>query len=188
MTNIRELDAVVTIWLLVYAINTGKIGCECDNPKAMNVDGWLYSSPQTICDVKIKTSSESDQCQPSNGPYCFSLKKEGKLQDPNGGPLGGPKVECQSISCNNKNETLEEFAEHFDFLKYEQITQQNGEFYDSCGPAVLNNSIEFHHNSNISSQMNCTHAFQPSITLNTSGSTLMFLVDVTEPGTKFKNP
>ena len=188
MTNIRELESAVKIWLLIYAINTGKIGCECDNPKAMNVDGWLDSNPQTICDVKIKTSSESDQCQPSNGPYCFSLKKEGKLQEPNGCPSGGPKVECKSISCNKENETLEEFAEHLDFLTYEQITQQNEEFYDSCGPAVDNNSIEFHHNSKINSQMNCTQAFQPSITLNTSGSTLMFLVDITEPRTQFENP
>ena len=184
MTNIKELKAAVILWLVIYVIKTGTVFCECENLKDVNLGGWL---PQIICDVKIKTSSESDQCQPSNGPYCFSLKNEGELQESNGCPLGGPKVECQNVSCNTENKTLEEFAKHLDLLTYGQTTQPIEESYDYCRLAVANNSIEFRHNFKINSKMNCTHTFQPSITLNTSGSTLTFSVDLIEPETQFEN-
>ena len=185
MANIRELKATVMLWLIIYAITTRKVFCECENPKIVYIEPL---STQTICDFEIKTSSESDQCQPSNGPYCFSLKNDGELQEPNGCPLGGPKVECQNVSCNTENKVLKEFAKHLDFLTNGQIYQQNEESYNSCGPAVANNSIEFHQNLNIDSQMNCTHTVQHLISLNASGSTLIFLVDLIEQETQFDKP
>ena len=182
MANTRELTAAVIIWLIIYAIKTGQVCCECENRNI--VDGW---HPWSTCDVEIKTSSKSDQCVPSNGPYCFSLKNEGELREPNGCPLGGPKVECQKYSCNTENKTLEEFAKHLDFLIYGQKTQPNEKFDGSCGPAIVNNSIEFQHNYKIYSQMNCTDTFQPSISLNASGSTLTFSVDLIGPETHLES-
>ena len=185
MANIRELKATVMLWLIIYAITTRKVFCECENPKIVYIEPL---STQTICDFEIKTSSESDQCQPSNGPYCFSLKNDGELQEPNGCPLGGPKVECQNVSCNTENKALKEFAKHLDLSTNGQINQQNeAGSNDSCGPAVANNSIEFRNNFKKNSQMNCTHAFQPSISLNASGSTLTFSVNLIEPETQLEN-
>ena len=188
MAYIKELKATVIIWLIIYAIKTGRVSCECENLK--NVFGTFTSFapiPKTVCDVKIKTSSVSDHCQPTNGPYCFSLKNEGELQETNGCPLGGPKVECQTVSCNTETKMLKDFSEHLEFLRCGQTTQPNEKAYDSCGPVVVNNFIEFCHNSKTNRQMNCTHTFLPSTSLNASGSTLTFSVDLIDPETQFEN-